>query len=116
MTSALIIVVLAVLLIIGFIRLRREKNQEIESLDFNPVQEETPYVVSQEHDNSNYSEVYEAPQPESLIVEEVVKKSPVKKSPVPKESKAKKTETKKSTTKKTTTSSKKTGSTKKSNK
>jgi hypothetical protein len=92
-----IIVILAVLLIIGIVRSTREKAQA-EQIKDSPVQEqeETPYQISQESDQSNYQEVYSQPEVE-------VKKAPAsKKAPVKKEVPAKKATAKKAPAKKST--------------
>ena len=88
--TPIIIVILAVLLIIGIVRSAREKAQS-EQIKDSPVQEqeETPYQISQESDQSNYQEVYSQPEVE------------VKKAPVKKESPAKKAAPKKPAAKKT---------------
>ena len=89
--TPIIIVILAVLLIIGIVRSAREKAQS-EQVKDSPVQEqeETPYQISQESDQSNYQEVYSQPEVE------------VKKAPVKKEAPAKKATPKKATPKKAT--------------
>jgi hypothetical protein len=90
-----IIVILAVLLIIGIVRSAREKSQA-EQIKDSPAQEqeEVPYQISQESDQSNYQEVYSQPEVE-------VKKAPIaKKTPAKKEAPVKKTAPKKSVAKK----------------
>ena len=91
-----IIVILAVLLIIGIVRSTREKAQS-EQVKDSPVQdqEETPYQISQESDQSNYQEVYSQPEVE-------VKKAQVKKESPAKKATPKKPTTKKAPTKKST--------------
>ena len=94
--TPIIIVILAVLLIIGIVRSAREKTQS-EQVKDSPVQEqeETPYQISQESDESNYQEVYSQPEVE-------VKKAPVKKESPAKKATPKKPTTKKAPTKKST--------------
>jgi len=94
--TPIIIVILAVLLIIGIVRSAREKAQS-EQVKDSPVQEqeETPYQISQESDQSNYQEVYSQPEVE-------VKKAPVKKESPAKKATPKKPTTKKAPTKKST--------------
>ena len=94
--TPIIIVILAVLLIIGIVRSAREKAQS-EQVKDSPVQEqeETPYQISQESDQSNYQEVYS-----QLEVE--VKKAQVKKESPAKKATPKKPTTKKAPTKKST--------------
>ena len=94
--TPIIIVILAVLLIIGIVRSAREKAQS-EQVKDSPVQEqeETPYQISQESDQSNYQEVYSQPEVE-------VKKAPVKKEAPAKKATPKKPTTKKAPTKKST--------------
>ena len=94
--TPIIIVILAVLLIIGIVRSAREKAQS-EQVKDSPVQEqeETPYQISQESDQSNYQEVYSQPEVE-------VKKAPVKKEAPAKKAAPKKPTTKKAPTKKST--------------
>ena len=102
MTSTLIIVILAALLIVGIVRSIREKSQAEQSKDF-PVQEqeESPYQVSQEADQSNYQEIYAS---EDSQPEVEVKKAPApKKAPAKKEAPVKKTAPKKSAAKKPVT-------------
>jgi hypothetical protein len=91
-----IIAILAVLLIVGIVRSAREKAQS-EQVKDSPVQEqeETPYQISQESDQSNYQEVYSQPEVE-------VKKAPVKKESPAKKATPKKPTTKKAPTKKST--------------
>ena len=95
-----IIVILAVLLIIGIVRSTREKAQAEQIKDSTvQEQEETPYQISQEVDQSNYQEVYAS---EETQPEVEVKKTPApKKAPVKKEAPAKKSAPKKPATKKT---------------
>ena len=94
--TPIIIVILAVLLIIGIVRSAREKAQS-EQVKDSPVQEqeETPYQISQESDQSNYQEVYSQPEVE-------VKKAPVKKEAPAKKATPKKATAKKSPIKKST--------------
>ena len=94
--TPIIIVILAVLLIIGIVRSAREKAQS-EQVKDSPVQEqeETPYQISQESDQSKYQEVYSQPEVE-------VKKAPVKKESPAKKATPKKPTTKKAPTKKST--------------
>ena len=94
--TPIIIVILAVLLIIGIVRSAREKAQS-EQVKDSPVQEqeETPYQISQESDQSNYQEVYS--QPEVGVKKASVKKEAPAKKATPKNPTAKKAPTKKST-------------------
>ena len=94
--TPIIIVILAVLLIIGIVRSAREKAQS-EQVKDSPVQEqeETPYQISQESDQSNYQEVYSQPEVE-VYKAQVKKESPAKKA-TPKKPTTKKAPTKKST-------------------
>jgi competence protein ComGC len=94
--TPIIIVILAVLLIIGIVRSAREKAQS-EQVKDSPVQEqeETPYQISQESDQSNYQEVYS--QPEVEVKKASVKKEAPAKKATPKKPTAKKAPTKKST-------------------
>ena len=94
--TPIIIVILAVLLIIGIVRSAREKAQS-EQVKDSPVQEqeETPYQISQESDQSNYQEVYSQPEVE-------VKKAQVKKESPAQKATPKKPTTKKAPTKKST--------------
>ena len=103
----LALLVLSTLIIIGFIRFRSQKNQEIQD-ESSQIEEETPssYQTTQEVDESYYREAFSSPEPEGSPVAdqgEAVPEPKPKKSPSTKKTSAKTTSPKKTAGKKTAT-------------
>lgn len=101
----LALLVLSTLIIIGFIRFRSQKNQEIQD-ESSQIEEETPssYQTTQEVDESYYREAFSSPEPEESPVTdqgEAVPEPKPKKSPSTKKTSAKKTSAKTTSPKKT---------------
>lgn len=101
----LALLILAALIIIGFIRFRSQKNQEVQ--ESSQIVDENPssYQTAQEADESYYRESFSSSEPERGPVEdpvEVISEPKPKKSPVIKKDSTKGSSTKKTPGKKTT--------------
>ena len=98
MTTTVILGLIAILLVIGFVRSSKEKSQEQLEETQTEKESEAPYQTTQEMDDSYYKETFvtEAPKEGEKVEKEIPASETRKAAPV------KKTSPKKETTKKTT--------------